>query len=164
MRARLVPLLLAAPALAQPALPPAGDAPTATISILDKGSGAVSRVTVAPGQRFRAGKLSGVMRTCERTPPGERRQTAAFLELDVTPRATADGRPARPVRVFSGWMFAESPSLNPLRHAAYDVWLSACTILEPAPAPASDPGSVSRTASKPRQSAPSASASPRSER
>jgi hypothetical protein len=29
-------------------------------------------------------------------------------------------------RVFSGWMFAESPGLNALEHPVYDVWLTGC--------------------------------------
>lgn len=29
-------------------------------------------------------------------------------------------------KVFSGWMFASSPALNPLEHAVYDVWVIDC--------------------------------------
>jgi len=28
--------------------------------------------------------------------------------------------------IFSGWMFAESPGLNAMEHATYDVWLTGC--------------------------------------
>ncbi len=171
---RATVLLLAAPAVAQGPVPPApaalpgpaaaagvarpGTATTATIAILDKRSGTVTDVTVGPDTPFRVGRLSGVMRTCERTQPGTRRETAAFLEIDEAPRASEGRRAGRPRRVFSGWMFAESPSLNPFGHPAYDVWLRNCTIREPAPSP------PPRTASKQAQSAASGSASASSER
>ena len=29
-------------------------------------------------------------------------------------------------QVFSGWMFASSPALNPLEHPVYDVWVLSC--------------------------------------
>ena len=29
-------------------------------------------------------------------------------------------------RIFAGWMFAESPGLNALEHAVYDIWLAGC--------------------------------------
>jgi hypothetical protein len=29
-------------------------------------------------------------------------------------------------RIFSGWMFASTPALNPLEHAVYDVWVIDC--------------------------------------
>jgi hypothetical protein len=35
-------------------------------------------------------------------------------------------KPADPDRIFSGWMFASSPALNPLENAVYDVWVIDC--------------------------------------
>ena len=29
-------------------------------------------------------------------------------------------------KIFSGWMFASSPALNPLEHAVYDIWVIDC--------------------------------------
>jgi hypothetical protein len=29
-------------------------------------------------------------------------------------------------RIFSGWMFAESPALNAVEHPVYDIWLTEC--------------------------------------
>ncbi len=34
--------------------------------------------------------------------------------------------------LFSGWMFASSPALNALQHPVYDVWVIACTMVDPA--------------------------------
>jgi len=30
--------------------------------------------------------------------------------------------------IFSGWMLASSPALNPLEHARYDIWVLRCKI------------------------------------
>lgn len=105
--------------------------PTAVIAVLDRRAGMVSDHEVKAGQTFRAGRLSGVMRDCQKSRPPARLETAAFLQLFVTPRAAAEGKEPQPEAVFSGWMFVESPSLNPLRHASYDVWVRSCTIREP---------------------------------
>ncbi|MHB1111426.1 MAG: DUF2155 domain-containing protein, partial [Devosia sp.] len=29
-------------------------------------------------------------------------------------------------RIFTGWMFADSPALNAIDHAVYDIWLIDC--------------------------------------
>jgi hypothetical protein len=47
-------------------------------------------------------------------------------------------------RIFTGWMFADSPALNAIDHAVYDIWLLDClqsTDVPPpdAAAPAPDP-------------------------
>ncbi len=38
----------------------------------------------------------------------------------------ADQAPIDPDRIFAGWMFASSPSLNALEHPVYDVWVIDC--------------------------------------
>jgi hypothetical protein len=38
-------------------------------------------------------------------------------------------------RIFTGWMFAESPGLNAVEHAVYDVWLKGCKQASDVPAP-----------------------------
>ncbi|MEE2692860.1 MAG: DUF2155 domain-containing protein [Pseudomonadota bacterium] len=38
----------------------------------------------------------------------------------------ADQEPIDPDRIFAGWMFASSPSLNALEHPVYDVWVIDC--------------------------------------
>ena len=44
-------------------------------------------------------------------------------------------------RIFSGWMFAESPGLNALQHPVFDLWLTECA-------------SPSRTTASPRGGQP----------
>lgn len=124
---------------------------TAVVAALDKRLGTTAEFTLKPGQRFTFGRLSGVLRTCERTQPFERKQSSAFVQLVEQP-APVEGRPApKPVLVFSGWLFAESPSLNPVVHPVYDVWLKSCTMRFPdgPKPPSSSTGRKSPSSGKP---------------
>ncbi len=42
-------------------------------------------------------------------------------------------------RVFSGWMFAESPGLNAVEHPTFDVWLTGCRDPNAPPPPVEEP-------------------------
>ena len=101
------------------------------VAALDKRLGTSQDFTLKPGDRFRFGRLSGVMRSCERTQPFERRQSAAFVQVTETPQPVGGKPQGQPKLVFSGWLFAESPSLNPFVHPVYDVWLKSCTMRFP---------------------------------
>jgi hypothetical protein len=51
-------------------------------------------------------------------------ETVEFGALKVTPRVCYfDGAEKR---IFTGWMFAESPGLNAVEHPVFDVWLTDC--------------------------------------
>jgi hypothetical protein len=121
----------AKPATTQPATgitPPAER--VVTVAALDKRTGQTRDYVGNPGQQFSFGALTVRVRTCETTPPWEQKLTGAFLLIDET-----IGR-AAPKRVYSGWMFAESPSLHPLEHARYDIWVKSCTMRFPETGPA----------------------------
>jgi hypothetical protein len=52
-----------------------------------------------------------------------------FVEVDqVSLRGTVE-------RVFTGWMFADSPALNAIDHAVYDIWLMDCKQSSDVPPP-----------------------------
>ncbi len=56
-------------------------------------------------------------------------------------------------RLFSGWMFAESPGLNAVEHPVFDVWLTGCekpanAIVREA-APGGDPNAADGTREAP---------------
>ena len=55
-------------------------------------------------------------------------------------------------RVFTGWMFASNPALNPLAHPVYDVWVIDCAsrVVEPEPQPETDGEASDSTASASR--------------
>lgn len=138
-------------ARAAPAAPAAADDGVAVLAALDKRLGTTAEFRVRPGERFRFGRLEGLYHGCERTQPHERPQSGAFVQLTVTPPARR-GQPApAPERVFSGWLFAESPSLNPFVHPVYDVWLRSCTMRMPdGPAPARRPGGTVTSGAQPK--------------
>ncbi|GAB4519074.1 MAG: hypothetical protein Tsb0010_03370 [Parvularculaceae bacterium] len=50
---------------------------------------------------------------------------------DRAPSATAPALEAEGEKIFSGWMFASSPALNPLEHPVYDVWVIDCIAAAP---------------------------------
>ena len=103
---------------------------TAVIGVLNKRSGRAEMLTLRPGEARSWDRLTIVMKTCEVTPPWERAQTGAFVQVD---ERQANGRVAR---LFSGWLFAESPSLNAVQHPVYDVWVRSCAMRPPETDPA----------------------------
>jgi hypothetical protein len=117
--------------------------PLAQMQGLDKITARVSQFNAPVGATVRFGTLSVIVRDCRRSPPEERPENAAFVEI-------YEDRPGEAKeRLFSGWMFSSSPALSALDHAVYDVNLLACrpasgSLPPPAPAapaaPASPPG------------------------
>lgn len=87
---------------------------------LDKVTARVSRLETPVGQFVRFGTLDIVARKCDKRPPEEQPESAAFLDI-------SESKPGEPaVAVFRGWMFASSPALNSMEHPVYDVWVLDC--------------------------------------
>ena len=57
---------------------------------------------------------------CFTRPPTEPPLTTAFVEVD---EIKLDGEENR---IFTGWMFAQSPGLHAVEHPVFDVWLTNC--------------------------------------
>jgi len=119
----------AAPAPPVQKAPPAttAAAPAATVAVLqglDKTTARVSTVEAPIGQPIHFGTLVITARACVKKPPEEPPDTVAFLEID---EARPQGQANTDVQhLFSGWMFAQSPSLSTLEHAVYDVTVLDC--------------------------------------
>jgi hypothetical protein len=97
------------------------------------------------------------LRACETTPPWEFDQlTGAFVQVDVQ---QPDGGWNR---VFSGWLYKESPSLNVVEHPVYDVWPKSCAMTFPAAA--EEAGTRRTTAARRATSSRAAAAQGRAER
>jgi hypothetical protein len=121
----------AAPVMAEPLAP--GTTPmnerVAVLGILNKRNGISRDVRLKPGQAVRIKDLIVRLRACETTPPWEFDPlTGAFVQVDVQ---QPDGGWSR---VFSGWLYKESPSLNVVEHRVYDVWPKSCAMTFPAAA------------------------------
>lgn len=137
------------PAPPKPATQAAPDRPTAVVGALNKRTGRSQFFTLTPGQRAVFGPLAIFVATCQTSPPWEHpKRSGAFVQVDETLSPAQGQRTVR--RVFSGWLFAESPSLNPVRHPVYDVWLRSCTMRFPdgPPAPSASPAQSRSNASK----------------
>jgi hypothetical protein len=101
----------------------------AVLGILNKRNGISRDIRLKPGQAVRFKDLIVRLRACETTPPWEFDQlTGAFVQVDVQ---QPDGGWNR---VFSGWLYKESPSLNVVEHRVYDVWPKSCAMNFPAAA------------------------------
>lgn len=80
------------------------------------------------GSTIKFGPLYIKIQSCRKAPPIERPESASFLQIwEVTTDDQAEW-------VFSGWMFASSPSLSSMDHPIYDVWVIDCLeeVVEPA--------------------------------
>ena len=94
--------------------------PVAVLQGLDKITARVSEITAPVGKTVQFGSLAITVRDCEKSPPEDRPEDAAFLQIDEV-------RPGEEnVRRFSGWMFAQSPALSSLENPVYDIVLLDC--------------------------------------
>ena len=133
----------------------------AVIGLLNKRNGIVRNIRMKPGQSVRAGDVVVRLRACETTAPWEQEKlTGAFLQLEV------EGSDKKWRRVFSGWVYKESPSLNVVQHPVYDVWPKSCAMTFPpgppppaAPVPSSNASSA-RNSPGPATPEPSPEAPP----
>lgn len=101
---------------------PAGAAPMNKVILqgLDKVTARVSTLEARVGEVVRFGTLEIIARSCDKRPPEEPPESAAFLDIwEIRP-----GEPA--ISLFRGWMFASSPALNALEHPVYDIWVLDC--------------------------------------
>ena len=106
-------LCAAGPALADPY-------GVAVLQALDKVTARVTTLEAPLGDTVRYGSLEIIARACDKRPPEEPPESAAFLDI-------WEERPGEPVQgVFRGWMFASSPALSAMEHPVYDVWVLDC--------------------------------------
>ena len=103
----------------------------ATIGLLNKRNDLITDLKMKPGESRRVGNVVVKLATCERTLPWERpAETGAFVQVFVEERAGSSD-PLRWRKVFSGWLFKNSPSLNAVEHPVYDVWIKDCAMRFP---------------------------------
>jgi len=104
--------------------------PVATLAGLDKITGRITRFDVYIDETVLFGALEITPRACYDRPATDTLQrTSAFLEVD---QRSLDGTAKR---IFTGWMFADSPALNAVDHPVYDVWLIECKTSTNVPPP-----------------------------
>ena len=149
-----MPILRSLRRLALPALsamllaagPAAADTianPVAAFSGLDKITGRITNFDVYIDETVQFGALQITPRVCYTRPPTETQRTSVFVEVDqVSLRGTIN-------RIVTGWMFADSPALNAVDHAVYDIWLLACKQSTDVPPPDATPPEAGAPAAEP---------------
>lgn len=93
---------------------------TAVFAALDKVTARISPLNATLNNTEGFGALKVTARACYSRASTEAPKTSAFVEID---EVLLDGSTRR---IFSGWMFAESPGLNALEHPVFDLWLTEC--------------------------------------
>ena len=84
---------------------------------LDKLSGTVEDLEIAPGQTLPFGKLQVTLWECRYPADNPSGDAYAYLEIRS---------PGEEMPVFEGWMIASSPALNAIDHSRYDLWVLRC--------------------------------------
>jgi len=87
---------------------------------LDKVTARVHTFEAPLEATIRFGTLEIIARQCNKRPPEETPESAAFLDI----LEIRQGEPTE--SLFRGWMFASSPALSALEHPVYDVWVLDC--------------------------------------
>jgi hypothetical protein len=92
----------------------------AVLQGLDKVTARVSMFNAPIGNTIKFGTLEIIVRKCDKRPPEETPESAAFIEVwEVRPDEFT-------MSVYRGWMFASSPALAAMEHPVYDVWVLDC--------------------------------------
>ncbi len=129
----------------------------AVIGLLNKRNGISRDLTLRPGEATRSEDVIVRLQACETTAPHEPQQlTGAFVQVDARNPQGQFGR------IFSGWLYRESPSLNVVEHPVYDVWVKSCAMTHPGSVPADEESTSNRSsasnsagnATAPRRTAP----------
>ena len=94
--------------------------PIAVFDGLDKITGRIISFEVKIDETVQFGALQITPRVCYSRPPTDAPQTDAFAQVDEI------GEQKQVKRIFSGWMFADSPGLHGVEHPIFDIWLTAC--------------------------------------
>jgi hypothetical protein len=138
--------------------------PIAVFNGLDKITGRIISFEVAINETVQFGALQITPRVCYSRPPTDAPQTDTFAQIDEIDELK------QTKRIFSGWMFADSPGLHGVEHPIFDIWLTACkggtVVIHDAPvaeasapnpdeSPPTDPGA---DAASPEQAPPPAQA------
>jgi hypothetical protein len=97
------------------AWPATAAAEVAVLQGLDKITARISTFEAPAGEVVHFGSLEIVAQSCQKTPPEEPPETAAFLEIvDVRPDSES-------VALFSGWMYATTPAVSAQEHPDNEV-------------------------------------------
>jgi hypothetical protein len=132
----------------------------ATLGLLNKRNNISRDIEMKPGEARRIGDVVIRLSACERTAPWEDPpETGSFVQVVVHERKDV-GAPLEWRRIFSGWLFKNSPSLNVVEHPIYDVWVKDCKMTFPEGGTRVPPSAPAAAPSESPSAAPAPSDSP----
>jgi len=103
----------------------------ATLGLLNKRNNLSQDITLKPGEEKRVGDVLIKLASCERRPPWDPEpEEGAFVQVFRQDPDSDDDDP-KWNRIFSGWLFRNSPSLNVVEDPIYDVWIKSCAMRFP---------------------------------
>jgi hypothetical protein len=126
--------------------------PIAIFAALDKVTGRISHLEIPMNETVQFGALKVTPRVCNTRPPTEPPHTSSFVEVD---EIKLNGEVER---IFTGWVFADSPGLHAVEHPVFDVWLTNCKTNEPVAPAGSDQNAAAPGGEAPAAEAPAAEA------
>ena len=94
--------------------------PRVKLQSLDKVTAHTMTFEANIGDTLKFGPLYMKVLSCQKSSPIDEPESAAFIQVWEIDRNEESKW------VFSGWMFASSPSLSPMDHPIYDVWVLDC--------------------------------------
>jgi hypothetical protein len=112
--------VMAAVAASAPAFAEKLENDIAVFSALDKVTATIKILEVPLNQTVEFGSLKVTPHVCFSRPTTEQPKTTTYVDVE---EVQLDGQQKK---IFSGWMFAESPGLNAVEHPVFDVWLTGC--------------------------------------
>lgn len=90
--------------------------PALAFRILNKAAKSTKTISLNVGEETTYETLQIKLFTCQERPPEYIPETGAFLQIFENNNQ----------KIFSGWMFASSPSLSPFEHPLYDIYILGC--------------------------------------
>lgn len=93
-----------------------------TLGALDKITAKFSEFNIKVEDIGKFGSLKIKVFECQKRPPEQIPENFALLKIEDEVNIDES------ILVFSGWMISSSPSLSPLEHSTYDIWLKDCLI------------------------------------
>lgn len=88
---------------------------------LDKITAKTSKINIKIGETKKFGLLEIKAIKCGKTNSNNKKNEAAYIQV----KDISDSENEK-VFVFNGWTFSSSPSLRPVDHPVYDIWLLSC--------------------------------------
>ena len=91
------------------------------LTVLDKITAKTTAIRLSVGEKKLFGPLRIIALKCQLSESNDFIDTVAYLQ--VKDLSTKDNNQ---VFLFNGWTFASSPTLKPIDHPIYDLWMTSC--------------------------------------